>query len=465
LRAGCFKSHISVKSISHFTPKVNAMKPALGMVRLCLYALTIPLLAQGFAFSVESEQTLSLKRAVELALAHSPAAAQASADDQRAFASYREAKDQYLPQLIVGSGLGDSWGYPLSLEGSAPSLVNITAQSTLFNPALRDFIHAAHLEYQAVDEGVKDRRDQVMQDTVLTYMELAKWQQQMEQLRQEHDAATKAQGVEDQRVQAGVESQISGKEARLATARAYLRMTQAEGAIDALRLNLSQLTGVPVNSLRIAPESVPVLPEIKHEDSDTAKESESNPAVLFAQQHAIAQQFRARGEHRSLWPSVDFATQYAVLAKFNNWTQFFPNNVFERNNATVGVVIRFPFFSPSQKAHAEAADAEAMRAKKDVESTKNQVSQQTLKLRRSVEQLQAAQEVSELEYEIAQSNVEAMQIKVNSGTATLTEGDQARAELSAKYNALQDANFELVRARVGLLRETGELQSWVDQGK
>jgi outer membrane protein len=266
-------------------------------------------------------------------------------------------------------------------------------------------------------------------------------------------------------VEAGVDSQQAGKEARLATARAHLRMTQAEGAVDVLRTNLSQLTGVPVNSLRIAPESVPALPQIKRESTDAAKASESSPAILFAQQHAIAQRFRARGEHRSLWPSVDFASQYAVLAKFNNWTQFFPNNVFERNNATVGVVIRFPFFSPSQRAHAEAADAEALRASKEVDSTKNQVSQQTLKLRRSVEQLQAAQEVSELEYEIAQSNLETMQIKIRSGTATLNEGDQVRADLSAKYNALQDASFELVRARVGLLRATGELQSWVDQGK
>jgi outer membrane protein TolC len=440
------------------------MKPALGLVRLCL-ALTVPILAHSVAFSVESEQTLSLKRAVEMALTHSPAAAQASADNQRAFASYREAKDQYLPQLIVGSGLGDSWGYPLSLEGSAPSLVNINAQSTLFNPALREFIHAARLEYKAVEAGTKDRRDQIVQETVLAYMELAKWERQIEQLRQELEAAGKAEEIEDQRVQAGVDSELAGKEARLATARAHLRITQAEGAVDVLRANLSQLTGVPVNSLRLAPESVPALPEIKHEGTDTTKESASNPAVLFAQQHAIAQQFRARGEHRSLWPSVDFASQYAVLAKFNNWTQFFPNNVFERNNATVGVVIRFPFFSPSQKAHAEAADAEAVRATKEVESTKNQVSQQTLKLRRSVEQLQAAQEVSELEYEIAQSNVEAMQIKIKSGTATLNEGDQARADVSAKYNALQDANFELVRARVELLRITGELQSWVDQGK
>ena len=440
------------------------MKPALGLVRVCLYALPIILLAQGTAFPVTTE-TLSLKRAVQLALAHSPAAGEASADSQRAFASYREAKDQYLPQLLIGSGLGDSWGYPLSLEGSAPSLVNVTAQSALINPALRDFVRAARLEYKAIGEGNKDRRNQIVQDTVVTYLELVKWEQEIDQLRQQHEDALKAQEIVDQRVQAGVDSQQIGKQARLAAARTSLRIIQAEGAIDVLSTNLSQLTGVPVNSLQVAPDSVPGLPEIPAKSEESTKAEESNPAVLFAQQHAIAQSFRARGEHRSLWPSADFATQYAVLAKFNNWTQFFPNNVFERNNATVGVVIRFPFFNPSQRAHAQAADAEAIRANKEVDATKNQVSRQTLKLRRSVEQLRAAQEVSELEYEIAQSNVETMDIRIKSGTSTINEGDQARVDLFEKYNALQDANFQLIRARVGLLRATGELESWVDQGK
>ena len=440
------------------------MKPALGLVRVCLYSLVVTLVATCAAFPVAAE-TVSLKRAVELALAHSPAAAEANADHQRAFASYREAKDQYLPQLMVGSGLGDSWGYPLSLEGSAPSLVNVTAQSALINPALRDFVRAARFEYTAIGEENKDRRNQIVQDTVLTYLELVKWEQEIDQLRQQHEDALKAQEIVDQRVQAGVDSQQIGKQARLAAARTYLRIIQAEGAMDILRTNLSQLTGVPVNSLQIAPDSVPGLPEIPAKSEESTKAEGSNPAVLFAQQHAIAQSFRARGEHRSLWPSADFATQYAVLAKFNNWTQFFPNNVFQRNNATVGVVIRFPFFNPSQRAHAQAADAEAIRANKEVDATKNQVSQQTLKLRRSVEQLRAAQEVSELEYEIAQSNVETMDIRIKSGTSTINEGDQARVDLFEKYNALQDANFQLIRARVGLLRATGELESWVDQGK
>jgi outer membrane protein TolC len=438
------------------------MKIALGRIGVYLCALPILFLSGMLAANAE---TISLKRAVQLALAHSPASGQASADEQRAISSYREARAQYLPQLMIGSGLGDSWGYPLSLEGSAPSLFNVTAQSALFNPALRDFVRAARLESQAVAEEGKDRRNQLTQETVITYMELVKWQKQIAALRQEQEDALKAQEIEDQRVKAGVDSQQIGKQAQLAAARARLRTIQAEGAIDLLRTGLSQLTGLPTNSLEVDPSSIPTLPEVQPQDDEAAKAEDTNPAVLFAQNHAAAQMFRARAEHRSLWPSVDFASQYAVLAKFNNWLQFFAKNQFERNNATVGVVIRFPFFNPSQHAHAEAADAEAIRAKKEVESTKNQLSQQTLKLRRSVEQLQVAQKISQLEYELAQSDVDAVQIRMNSGTATVTEGANATAQLSEKYNALEDANFELLRARINLMRATGELESWVDQSK
>jgi outer membrane protein TolC len=154
-----------------------------------------------------------------------------------------------------------------------------------------------------------------------------------------------------------------------------------------------------------------------------------------------------------------------VLAKYNNWATYFPAGAFQRNNASVGVVIRFPFFNASQHAHAESVDAEALRAKKEVETTKHQVSQEVLKLQHSVEQLAAAKEVSELDYEIAKANVESVEIRMNSGTATMHDAADARTEMFEKYNSLQDANFELLKAQVGLLRATGDLESWVEQSK
>jgi outer membrane protein TolC len=410
-------------------------------------------------------ETLTLKRAVQLALAHSPAAAQAHADEQRAFASYLEARNQYIPQVTIGSGLGGSWGYPLALEGSAPSLVNATAQSPLFSPALRDYLRASRNEYAATQQGSKDRHDQIIQDTVLTYLELVKWQRLSSHVSQQLEDAGKVEQLVSRRVQEGVDSTQTEKQARLVSARARLRVAQAEGAIDTLKAALSQLTGAPANSIETDPDSTAALPAYERQPDIVARSAEANPAVLFAEQHAIAQGLRARAEHRALWPSADFASQYAVLAKFNNWLQFFPTKAFERNNATVGVVIRFPFLNYSQRAHAQAADAEAIRATKDVQSAKDQVSQQTLKLQRSVEQLTAAQEVSELEYELAQSSVEAVEVRMNSGMASVHDAADARTQMFEKYNALEDANFELLRARISLLRATGELESWVQNGR
>lgn len=433
----------------------------MSAVRLLRYGIFFGLpLALSASLSGQT-QPLTLKRAVELALTHSVAAGQSSADEQRALASYHEARNQYFPQVNVGSGLGDTWGYPLSLEGIAPSLVNINAQSPLFNPALRDDIRAAGREYKAAQLSAQDQRNQIIQETVLAFIELTKWQQLREELQQHQEGAAHSEEIEKQRVEAGVDNPQLFTQSHLAALRAQLHVDQAESAIHEMQFALSELTGIPVASLEVAPDSVPALPEVP---SPTKPEvvANSSPSVLLAREHAVAEAFRARAEHRALLPSADFATQYAVLAKFNNWLQFFPNSVFQRNNATIGVVIRFPLFNAGQKAHAAAADAEALRANKDAEAAQNRVSQQVLKLQDSVRQSTAAKEVSDLEYEIAKTNAEAVDVRVNSGSASVPDAASAKAEMFEKYDAAQDADLALLRAKIGLLSATGDLVSWAE---
>jgi len=406
-------------------------------------------------------EQLPLKRAVELALAHSTTMEASHIDEQRAFAAYREVRNQYLPQLAVGSGLGKSYGYPLSLEGSAPSIVNTTAQSALFNPALRDFVRAAKTEWQETTVQTKDQRNQVIQDTVLSYAELSKWEALMTHLSRDYEDALKTEQTVNQRILAGVDNPLLRNQARLSAARVYLHISQAQGAIDVLRNRLSQMTGLPAAAIETVPESIPALPEVTQEDNLAAKSAQDNPLIQIADIRASALALRARGEHRAMWPTVDFAAQYALLATFNNYQHFFQPGSFQPNNATVGLEIRFPFLNPSQHAHAQAADATALHARKDVEATKNQVSEQTLKLQRSVAQFAAAQQVVDLEYQIAKSNLDATQTRVDSGSATLHDLDDARNQVNERYDALQDTNFELQRARISLLRATGGLEAWV----
>jgi outer membrane protein len=434
------------------------MKPALRFLILFVFSIFLnPAVQNGLA------EPLPLKRVVELALSHSTVTAATAADEQRAFASYHEARNQYIPQMIVGAGLGASWGFPLSLEGSAPSIFNLNSQSALFNPSLRQFVKAAREEWQASSIQAKDQRNQVIQDAVLTYAELSKWERLVSFLREQQSDAQKSEQIVEQRIHEGVDNALARSKAQLATARLRLHVAQAQGAIDVLRSRLAYMTGLPASSIETDPDSIPALPEVKQEEDLASGAAQSSPTVQAAETRAVAQQLKARGEHRALLPSVDFAAQYAVLSKYNNYFEFY--KAFERNNATVGVAIRFPFLSSVQRARAAAADAEALRAKNDAKAARNQVSEQTLKLQRSVEQLAAFQQVSQLEYEVARADANALQVRLDAGTANFHDVEDARNQANEHFSALQDANFELERARITLLRATGELESWVGIGK
>jgi outer membrane protein TolC len=426
--------------------------------------LLLGFLLTSFSTALAAEP-VPLKRVVELALTHSTSAAAAEAMAQRAYASYRETRNQYLPTLVVGSGLGYTQGFPLSLEGAAPSIVNTTAQSAIINTALQDFVREARTEWQATTIRSKDERDQLIQDTVLSYVELSKWEALLARLSEDYSAALKMEQLVNERIQAGVDSPLARTQARLNTARVYLHISQAQGSIDVLRSRLSQWTGLPAASIETIPESIPALPEVKQEDNLAARALEVSPALQVASLHSTALSFHARAEHRSMWPTLDFAAQYALLATFNHYSRFFQPGSFQTSNASIGAVIRFPFFSPTQRSRARAADFEALRARKDVETAKNQVSAQTLKLQRSVEQLAAAQDVADLEYQVAKSNLEAVEIRVDAGTATLHEEDDARNQANERYDTLQDTRFELQRARIALLRATGDLSSWLGLSK
>jgi outer membrane protein TolC len=411
-------------------------------------------------------EPVPLQRVVELALRHGTTVAAAGADEQRAYAAYREARDQYIPQVAVGSGLGKSYGFPLSLEGAAPAILNVNTQSAVLNPSLRDFVRAAKTDWQATTLQTKEQRNQLIQDAVLSYAELNKWENLLQHLQQEHDDALKMEQIVNQRIQEGVDSELARNQARLATARVRYRMAEARGAMDVLRNRLAQMTGLSASAIETVPGSIPSLPDTRRDEDLASNAVQVSPAVQAADTRAIAQAFRARGEHRALWPSADFAGQYALLSTtLQTYQQFFVANSFQRHNGTFGLVLRFPFLNESQRARARAADAEALRAKKDAQAARNQVSEATLKLQRAVEQLSAAQEVADLEYQVAQSNLQAVQVRADAGTATLHDVEDARGQANQRYDALQDANFELQRGRIALLRTTGDLEAWVGGSK
>ncbi len=413
-------------------------------------------------------EQVTFQRAIQLALQHSPNISVATADQVKAEQVYRETRNQYLPNLVFGSGLGWSYGFPLSLEGAAPSIFNVNYQSVLYNPALSDFSKSAKLEWNASAKNTDDQRKDAILDAAVTYLQLDKVTSEAKVLRTQEADAKKLADIVAQRVQQGVDSQVELTRAKLVAARVHMKVVEMEGNADLLRTHLSQLTGLPADSIETATESVPKLPEVDQQADLAGKALENSNSLKIANQHAEAQQFRAKGEWKALYPEFDLVAQYGLFAKFNNYQDYFLK--FQRNNATMGVSIRFPFLNLAQRSRAAQAEAEAVKAKKQVEMVKNQVSSETLKLQRAVRQLSAAQQVAQLEYQLAQSDVESTQIRAESGAApapgqpsqavTARDVSNVRIQAADKYSQYLDTTFELDKTRIQLLRATGELEAW-----
>jgi outer membrane protein TolC len=406
--------------------------------------------------SAACAEPLPFRQAIELAVKRSSVLS--ATDQMRAQQAYLEASRMYIPQVTVGSGLAKSFGFPLSIEGSAPTALSVNGMGYLYNPAQRELVRAARTEWDATAFNADDKRQQAILNAAVTYTQLDRLVTALNLLRQQEQEAARAQQITADRVQAGVEPQLELTRSRLATARLRVGIAQVEGNVDVLRNLLAQLTGLPAPAIETVTESIPQLPEVAQNDDLASKAVSANPAVKLAFAHADAKLLRARAEHKQLLPAVDFVGQYGLLAKYNNYDVFF--QTFQRNNGTIGVAIRFPFFNMSQRAHAAAADAEATQAHHEAEEVKNRVSNETRRLQHEVAQLAAAREVARLEYQLARADVDTVQTKIQAGTATLRDEANARLAEGQKYAAYLDASYLLEQAQMQLLRSTGELEKW-----
>ena len=428
-----------------------------------------------FSTSVLAEP-LPFRRAMEL-VAQRGTVSVAAAEEARARAAYMEMRNVYLPQMVVGSGVAKTYGFPLSIEGSAPSIVSVGYQSALFSPGGRDFMKAARQEWQASITGTEDQRGATLLEAAIAYVQLDTLASRMRPLNQQQEDANRLVTVVSDRLQAGVDSQLELTRAKLAAAQVRLRMAEAEASADVLRERLSQLTGLPAASIETVTESIPEVPDLSQQPDIVGAALSASPAVKAAQETASSKELRAKGEHKMMWPAIDLVGQYGLFSKYNNYDLYF--NRFQRNNATLGVAIRFPFLNFPQRARAEAADAEAVKARRQTEVTKGQVSTETIKLARSIKQLAAAEQVAQLDYQLAQVQADAIKARIQAaapgGSAAAgqpstpppgpRELSSARIQMDEKYSTYLDMSFELERARLQLLRSAGKLEGWALGGK
>src|SRR6185437_15652386 len=117
------------------------------------------------------EHRLTLRQAVELAAKQNPDVALARIDEEKARAGVRVARDPFLPRLVAGSGLAYSSGFPLSVEGSAPTIFQANARQYIFNRPQSFQIAQAKEDARGAGYAVASKRDEVVYRAAALYLD------------------------------------------------------------------------------------------------------------------------------------------------------------------------------------------------------------------------------------------------------------------------------------------------------
>lgn len=404
---------------------------------------------------------ISLISAADLAIRSDPRVRIAQADVNKARAALSESKDVFIPSLVAGSGLGYSYGFPVG----QPSIFNFTSQSLLFTFSQHDYIRSAGFALKAANSNFLDARQTVLEETAIAYITLDRDIAREAALNEQQGFADRLVRIVDDRLQSGQDRTVDLVSAKLTAAQVRLARLHAEDETAMARQHLSQLTGLPATGLTTSNDSVPGI-DHAHAAS-THVDPMSIPSVASAFDNARAKREIAFGDSRYLWrPQIFFAAQYNRFAKYNGYDAYYKN--FQHNNAGIGIQINLPIFDRVHNAKARESAADADRAEQEANLTRNQFLSQQVRLDRSMTELEARAEVADLELQLAQQQLEIVQVQLQtgpggSGAAPLSPKDEQTSRIARAEKLLGaiDARFQVRQAGITLLRQQGELESWL----
>ena len=193
-----------------------------------------------------------------------------------------------------------------------------------------------------------------------------------------------------------------------------------------------------------------------HTKSAVESALESSREIRRIESSILAKGFEVKSNQARKLPQIDLVAQYALLAKFNNYEDYFRS--FQRHNGQLGMSIQVPVYTGSAaKAMAAQGGIEIQRLRVEAVNTRNRITLETRKAHQDVSRAQRAAEVAGLDLAVAREQINMLLAQMQEGRVTLRQVEEARLLEAEKWLALYDTRYNLERAKLSLLKHTGAL--------
>jgi outer membrane protein TolC len=407
------------------------------------------------ALSAQDVVSLNLKQSVEMALRNSRDVALAQARYNVTQNTVEVNRSAFRPNLFTGSGAAYTYGFPQTVSGSAPSIVNASYVQTVYNPLLSSEVRASDERKEAQRLELEKTRNAVMLQTSSSYLELAKVRHSLDLMRTQRQSNARILEFTRQRLAEGRELPIEVTRAELNEARSEQKIVQLESRQRILERQIAALIGIPGDRrIEIESEVLP-LDEQQREQDLVDRALNSSLDLQQAEYERRARAHRLEGEIGTRWPTVDLFAEYGLFSKINNFQEFFQK--FQRNNFNIGVQVRIPIVNSQRSASVALARSELTAAEMDLKAKRQNVQLDVERQYQHLRELDAARDVARLELKLAQENLQIVQASFEEGRSNLRDVEKARLDENDKWVAFLDSDYDHQKARLDLLNTTGDL--------
>lgn len=402
-------------------------------------------------------QRMSLREFLKRVERRSAEVELARLEAERAWQRVELGRDPFVPKAFAGSGLAYTSGFPMSIEGAAPSVIEARVVGALIDLPRSRELEAARVLASAQQLAVEDQRSAVLLhalELVLDW-ELARRRQQW--LEQQIDSVERTLSVTEARVSEGLELPLAARRVAWELLQLRQQLEESRGLQSLLEARMSVTAGLGPNQ-RVQLELSDLPRTVVPSDVGEAIQHAwlRNGRLQRLERELRAARLRESGARAERWPRIALVAQYGLFSRFNNYEEFFRK--FQRNNAQLGMAFEIPLWlGPASKARVGEAVLEQRRLKIEIEQERARIALAVGQAFQSMHAAERRVEVAEAGLQLAEEEWQVMEARFQEGKATLTELEAKRRLWLERAAALEEARLERERARWRLAYATGEL--------
>jgi outer membrane protein TolC len=401
---------------------------------------------------------MTLRQALDIAVAQNPDLLLARLDQEKARSQVTIVHEPFVPKIYAGSGAAWTTGFPNTIEGSAPSIVQAKTVMALYNRPQSYLVAQANEGVRTASIQAAQRQQEVVYRVASLFLDAEQAARSLEAAQRQAENLLRVRDLTAQRVSEGRELAIESKKANLAVLRANQHVETLSLDVINSETALAQALGLnPDDRVHAATEERASLAVPVSEDASIEQALETSNELKSLQSNMQSKMLEVKSYKAERLPKINLVAQYSLLAKYA-YQDFFAR--FQRNNGQLGASVEIPLLV-GRAPFAQASQAEAEVAKLRIEVTRTR-SRITADLRRAYQDLkraESAREVARADLDLAREELTIDLAQMDEGRMPLAKVEEARATENEKWLAYYDAQHTAEVARLNVLRQTGTLEA------